>query len=175
MGHLMLGVGPAPPVAAFVHDAPPSQLELAAPFLIMALIILVSVFIIHEVILKLEAYLAGDWTEAELLRIDADRAPSTHALAALWAIDAAQIPAIIGAPAASLFILRKAYTTGFLVIYTTVLAGGLIFFFVFLRQVKIQAYPGRGCELLGVRFSPLAIGGIALNLAGAGSAAFLIR
>jgi hypothetical protein len=164
-----------PTLAAVAHPAQASKLELAAPFLITILIILVSIAIYHEIVVRLELHYSRDWTERELKEIDPDRAPGTYALSSLWVIDAAQLPTILGTPLGGLFILRKVYTTEFLVFYTAVLAFGLIFSLYFLRQVRINRYPGRGPRLAGYRVSPVAIGGIALNIVCAVIAAFLVQ
>jgi hypothetical protein len=162
-------------ILATAQAAAVSKLELAAPFLITILIITVSVGVYNEIAQRLELYFAHDWTQEELDEVDPDRAPSSYALASVWAMDAAQIPTIIGTPAASLFILHKNYTTGFLVFYTGVLTFGLMFFFYFLRQVRIHRYSARGLRLAGFRISLLALGGIGFNGACAIIAAYVVQ
>jgi len=152
-----------------------SRLELAAPFLITAVLLSLSIVLIPEVIDRLTRFLEEGWTEKQLNSIEADRAPATHALAAVWAIDASQIPTIVGAPAAGLLILHKAYTKGFLVAYTAMLAFGLIFFFYFLRQVNVLRYKRLGPKVFGYRISPMVIGGVALNVIAAVAAAIFVK
>jgi uncharacterized membrane protein len=150
-----------------------SGLELAAPFLYTIVVLLVTVVGIHEIRVRLEQHFERGWTKSQLEKVPPDRAPATHALAVLWAIDTSQIATTVGAPLGALVILRKVYTSTFLIPYTLVLALGLIMFFYNLRQVKIGKL--HGFELLGYRITPVTIAAIILNAIGALVAAFVIH
>jgi len=152
-----------------------SHLELAAPFLITFLILFVSTPLFSLIEKRLEEHYSFGWEPDELARVDAVRAPSTHALAMSWAIDAAQIPTIFGTPAAGIFILRKVFSDEFLIAYTGALASGLVIFIYFLTRVKIHGYVRHGVKLWGFRYSPLALAGMGLNLACAIAAPYLVR
>ncbi len=90
-------------------------------------------------------------------------------------MDAAQIPSMIGTPAASAVLLYHSLPLGFLVGYTTMLAGGLGFFVIFVEHIPPLWYRRKSLKVWLVRFSPLVVTGVFLNLLGAGVAAFVIR
>lgn len=152
-----------------------SSLELAAPFLFTIVILLVSVVAIHEIAVRLEQHFERNWAPKELKRISPDRAPGTYALAVIWAIDTAQIATIVGTPLSTLVILRHVYKATFIIPYTAILGLGILVFSFNLRQVEITKYRARGFEVFGYRLTPVTIAAIALNVAGATVAAYIVR
>jgi hypothetical protein len=140
----------------------------------MSIVILViSVVIAPEIVKKLGEHYAEGWGQHEIRETKPDRTPQTHALAAVWTIDIAQIPAIVGPPTAGLIVAHKAYSNVFLTAYTVVIATGLVLFAYYKSRVKILRYAQRGRDVLGYRVSPLVIGGITFNVV-AGVAAMLV-
>jgi hypothetical protein len=159
-------------VHVVTRAAHPSGFTLAAPFLLTSFIIVLSVVTTHAVVSRGESWMTKDWTPDELKDVEAHQSPQTYAQTLPWVVDAAQIPAILGTPLAGIFVLEK---KNVLVFYTAVLGIGAIVFFYFLMKVKAYDYSERGLKLLGYRVSPLAIGGIILNLVCAVLAAWVIQ
>jgi hypothetical protein len=137
-----------------------THLERAAPFFIGIFILIVSVVTTHEVIERVEDELEGGRTKAELDKIKPDLAPSTYALSLPWVADVAQIPALLGTPLSGLFLVNHA---NFIILYTAVLAAGLLVYFYFLRMVPINDYRKWGKKVLKYRVSLLVMGGLVLN------------
>jgi hypothetical protein len=152
----------------------PSQFELASPFLITVLIILISAFLVPEIVKRLDEHYGEGWKEDERKSVNPDRTPETHARAAVWAIDTAQIPTMIGTPAASVFILYKSFPPPFLVGYTAIILGSVVVCVAFRQWVPPLWYARVGLSLKHFRISLLMLSGIALNLIAAGIAAFII-
>jgi hypothetical protein len=148
-----------------------SPLERATPFLIGILILLVSVVTTHEVIRRAEDYLLKPWSTQELDQFKPHLSPRTYVLGLPWVVDVAQIPALLGTPLAGIFVLKHA---NFILLYTAVLAVGLMVFFYFLQKVAVNKYRELGLKVLGYRVSLLVIGGIALNLVCAALAAWVV-
>lgn len=152
-----------------------SSFELASPFLITVFIILISAFLVPEIVKRLDEHYGEGWKEGERESVNPDRTPETHARAVVWAIDTAQIPTMIGTPAASVFILYKSFPPPFMVGYTAIILGAVVVCVAFRQWVPPLWYARVGLTLKHFRVSLLMTSGIALNLIGAGIAAFVIR
>jgi hypothetical protein len=157
-----------------VHAATPPWLERAAPFIVGIFILLVSVATTHQVIKQTKEYILRKWTSEELASIAPHLSPETQFLGLPWVVDAAQIPALLGTPLVGLFILKPINYVALIVIYTGVLAIGLLIFFYFIQKVPVIDYEDLGLDVLGYRISLVVLGGIGLNLACAVVAAVVV-
>jgi hypothetical protein len=178
----------------------PNGFEAASPFLVTILLIILSAMVMPDIIARMEgafkkalakqkeaeeAKLAAASAQAEAegkqpspvekqKKPPLDLAPETQAAASIWAIDTAQIPMMIGTPAASAFVLYKAIPEEFTIGYVAVLTLGVGFFLVFRRWMSIYWYASRGPRIFGLHFSLLTLTGIGLNAVGAIIAAIFI-
>lgn len=159
---------------ALSHVSNASRWERAAPFLAAILLVLLSVLAAHIVVKQLATHFSTAYDDKELKKIDNRRAPNTHAQAAYWAVDAAQIPIGIGAPLATVILLRKVYNSDFVVVYLVALVIGLGFCVYFLYQVNIERYGGRGFTPFKFRITPVTIMVLILNIVGAIVAAYVV-
>jgi hypothetical protein len=150
-----------------------TPLERAAPFLIAVVALIVSSLLVREIVARLEDFLMGDWTAEKLMMVEPDRAPQTYAQTVIWAIDAAQLPALIAIPVAAIIALRHTYTWVFALCYGTATATLLIMLW-FVRGVNIFRYSFAGMTIFGYGITPVAVGGIVLNTLAALAAAFLV-
>jgi hypothetical protein len=153
----------------------PKAIELASPFLITVLIILVSALLVPLIVRSLSKHFEEGWAPEELKNVLPARSPKTHAAAAIWAMDAAQIPSMLGTPAASAVLLFHTLPKDFIDGYTAVLAVGLIFFVIFIMYIPPLWYRRHSLRIWRLRFTPLVLTGIGLNFLGAGISAFVIK
>lgn len=173
MGPASVSILAAADQNALSHVAEATRLERAAPFLAAIALVLLSVLAAHVAVKQLSTHFAEPYNKREREKIDNRKAPGTHAQAAYWAVDAAQIPIGIGAPVAAVILLRKVYDSDFVVVYLlTFLVFGIGFCAYFLYQVKIERYPGRGLKPFGFLITPVTIVVVALNGLGAVIAAY---
>jgi hypothetical protein len=145
-----------------VHEAT-SRSERATPFLIGVLLLLITIVTTRAVIEKAEARITHGWTP-ELLReagIDPTMSPNTHVLGLAWVVDVAQIPVLLGTPLVGLFILKHHIDV---LLYTTVMAAGIIVFLIFYLMKQINDYDRLNIEYRGHRLSLITGGGIMVNL-----------
>jgi len=147
-----------------------SQLEVAAPFILGELLLLVSVIVAPELLDKVTVYFGGPAKNK-----DPQDAAATKARVVLWAVDAALIPVITLGPVATLFILRHEYKGVFLILYVVAFVASVVSVFVFIRQAKILKYASSGPRLGMYRFSPVVMCGIAFNAVAGCIAAFVIK
>jgi MFS family permease len=167
-----------PVVASTAHAVTtPSALELATPFLITILLILVTSIFSPAIIDRLTTHFRDGRTDGQLQGYKrGSRDPRTHAQHSVWAIDAALIPTIIGAPIAGVLVLRSSYSTRFLIFYLVVAVAGLAVLVYFVLETDIAAYAGRRRPGVGrYRLSWVALGGIGLNFACACVAAYVVK
>jgi hypothetical protein len=159
----------------FPHPGGPPTFELVLPFLITIFIIVLTVVLSNQVKERAEAHLKEGWTVPELDEVEGHKSPETYAQAFPWVVDAAQIPSLIGTPLAGLLVLRSTFQLEFITAYFGVIVVGIILFVHFLRVVDIYGYKDKGMELFGYQVSPLAIGGIVLNVLAILAAIFVVR
>jgi hypothetical protein len=155
-----------------VVNTPTSSLGRATPFLIGIVILLVSVVTTHEVIRHAEEHVLKSWTPEALGKLKPHRSPETYVLGLPWVVDVAQMPALLGTPISGLFVLKH---TNFLLLYTVVLAIGMVIFFYCLQKVPVNSYGQYAHYVLGYRVSLLVIGGVGLNLVCAALAAWAVN
>lgn len=145
-----------------LHETTP-RWERATPFLIGILILCISIVTTHAVVEKAEARMTSGWTPDLLKKagIDPTMSPHTHVLGLAWVVDVAQIPALLGTPLVGLFILKHHII---LLIYTAVMAVGIIVFLIFYLMKKITDYDRLNIKYRGYRVSIVVGGGILVNL-----------
>lgn len=155
------------------HD--PGTLELAAPFIVSAVLIVLGVLLAPLVAAHVKAHFEQGWTEPELKKTDNARLPGTHALAGVWVMDASVVPAILLGPIASLYILTKHHSKTLLFVYLGLLVVGLALIFRFLRKTDVLMYYTRGRKVGCFQITPVVAGGFVLNLASCLVAVLLIK
>jgi hypothetical protein len=151
-----------------------SGLELAAPFIIGAVVIVLSVALSNLVVDKLTRHFERGWTPEEL-REARGRHPERYAVQAVWAIDAAQILPVLATPLLGLLLLRNHYSTGLLVYFIAAAVFVVVAGLYMIDQVDIDKYPAKGWDPLGVRVTRVAAAGIVLNGLGVLLSAFVLK
>jgi hypothetical protein len=154
----------APCVHYFVLAATTSRWDRATPFLIGIILLIITVVTTKAVIEKAEARITRDWTPEmlKLLERDSKKSPKTALLSLTWLADAAQIPVLLGTPLVGLFILEHHVNV---VLYTAVMAAGIVVFLIAYLMQEITDYDRLRLEYRGLRLSIITGGGILVNLA----------
>lgn len=144
-------------------NEPLSGWDRATPFLIGIMILLVSIATTRAVIEKAEERMTRGWTPSKLQEtgVAPPESPHTHILGLTWVADVAQIPALLGTPLVGLFILKHHIV---ILLYTGVLAAGLIVFFCFYLMKEIGDYERYSKTYHGFRFTVITGGAILVNL-----------
>jgi hypothetical protein len=150
-------------LSASIAGEQTTPFERAEPFLITVAVLLVSIALVHAIIVRMEKLYNEGWTPEELAMVSAERAPTTYALTITWALDAAQLPALVAVPVTAIVALRHSYTWVFVLCYGATAATILLTVW-FMRYVNIYQYTFRGAQVLGYGVTPIAIGGSFLNL-----------
>jgi hypothetical protein len=162
-----------------LSTAAPSNLEIAAPFLITAgLTILGSLgglLVIARMEKEYEALFAEAALPSESLTID--MRPKSLAEITNWAIDGATFVGSLLGPGIGLLLLNSDLGVATILIYFAVMLVGFGGFFVFVAKVPVRGYPNRplgvrvGRWLVGPRrvgpFTPVAVLAVLANAAGA--------
>jgi hypothetical protein len=90
----------------------------------------------------------------------------------VWSIDAAQLPALVATPILAAFALQGSYPWVFVACYVLSVLCAVAAIALF-HGVDIWRYARRGVIVFGVALTPVAVVGIAMNLAAAATAALL--
>jgi hypothetical protein len=150
----------------------PSQLSVAAPFIVSAALTALGPFVdlVIEPRLK-EAFL--EWARAdEEVNVDEliSYAPETLARSSSWTIDAAQFVGMALAPLVGLLVLRGDLNDALTLFYVLAMVVVVAGFLYFVIRVRVDQYHGKGWWIL----TPVTLIGIGLNVAAALVAAFVI-
>jgi len=147
---------------------------LVIPFVIGILINVISAFTNEEINEKAKAHFVKDAPDDQLKTVPDYISPATVGQSLPWAMDASQIPAVIGTPLIALLVLRSTYALQVIVLYLVVIVGGIVLFRFYLKSVKIYAYEQHGKTKLG-HWTPLTIGGVVLNLVAMAIAIIIVK
>jgi hypothetical protein len=135
----------------------------ATPFLIGIILLIITVVTTKAVIEKAEARIMRNWTPELLKQLESDpkTSPKTGILSLTWVVDAAQIPVLLGTPLVGLFALEHHVNV---VLYTAVMAAGIVVFLIVYLIKEITDYDRLRLEYRGLRLSIITGGGILVNL-----------
>jgi hypothetical protein len=142
-----------------------SRFDAALPFIVTALLLTLGPFVELAIEYRLERELVR-WAEeanVDVTQLDESMNPATHARAAGWAIDAAQIVATVLAPAVGLMLLKPDLGSALALLYLGSFLVAAAAFLGFTFLIPIDKY---GAWKLWI-FSPVAVIGVALNGAAA--------
>jgi hypothetical protein len=153
----------------------PSDLTVAIPFLVNALLVALSPFLG----LAIEHRLGGefsDWFETDGVDEGAMVNPPTLARTSIWIGDAAQTLTTAVGPLVGVLLLRPDVGSAIALLYVGSFVVAIAAFLGFVFLVPVAGYGRRSTPLLRWRirlFSPLAAAGVVVNLLAAGGAALI--
>jgi len=163
-----------------------TRLDVAAPFLANALLVLLGAFLGPLIIMKLEGAF-GDWIagvqveksmkcpkckKEHLVKIDTTSVifdAEQSAQASIWAIDASQILGLFLGPLLGIVLLSPPWSSGVALLYIAGIFVCVIAFAYFVAKVRVDSYWTWGYPL----FTPVSIAGILVSLAAAVAAALI--
>lgn len=162
-----------------MSTAVPSNLEIAAPFLITAGLTLLGSLGGLLVTSRMEREFAAILTEAKLPKESLTSELRANSLAGItnWAVDGATFVSSVLGPGIGLLLLNNDLGVTTILIYFAVMLVGFGGFFVFVAKVPVRGYPIRpfgvhvGRWLIGPRrvgpFTPVAVLAVLANAVGA--------
>jgi hypothetical protein len=152
-----------------------SDLTVAIPFLVNALLAFISPFLGLAIENRLEGELSR-WFTTDKAEEGSMINPPTLAHASVWVGDATQTLVTAVGPLVGLLLLKPSALSGLGILYVIACVLAVAAFFGFVYRVPIAGYGSWHVPLLRWRvplYSPLASAGLLLNLLAAGAAAVI--
>jgi hypothetical protein len=150
-----------------------SRFDVALPFLVSAGLLVISSFAEEAISQRLERVLTSWFTEVnvDINALATPLDPASLASTTAWTVDAAQILAVVLAPAIGLLILRPHLGSTLSLLYLASFVVAVAAFFGFTFNVRADKY---GSKVWLRFFTPVSVIGVVLELAAAGVAAWAI-
>jgi hypothetical protein len=154
----------------FLTLAAETRLSIAAPFIVSAVLVAVGAGVAMAVEHRLKSEFEKWATKDKVPTNKPSYNPENLAGASAWAIDAAQLLALLVGPAVGVLTLKPDLGGGFGLLYVIAFGLGLIAFFVFTFIVRVDKYGATGIPYVTwVTFI-----GVVANIAAAFVAAYAI-
>lgn len=150
-----------------------SRFDVALPFVVSAVLLALGPFVGLAIEHRLKSEFTR-WAEEmgyDVGQLDESLQPAVHARAAGWASDAAQLVGTVVAPATALLLLKPDAGSALALLYLATFVVAFAGFLAFTFLVPVDRY---GTARMMSIFSPVAVIGVAVNLAAAAVAAWVI-